>query len=55
MQLEQETERMKQMQLVVQNFVKDLSSLLILAHNKYIWFPKNLLMPLKALHQMSKF
>ena len=43
-QLEQETERMKQMQLAVQNFVEDLSHLPILAHNKYIWFPKNLLM-----------
>ena len=53
-QLEQETERMKWMQLAVQNFVEDLSRLLILAYNKYIWFPKNLLTPLKALCQMFK-
>ena len=49
-----ETERMKWMQLAVQNFVEDLSRLSILAYNKYIWFLKNLLMPLKALHQMFK-
>jgi hypothetical protein len=53
-QLEQETERMKRMQLAVQNFVEDLSCLWILAYNKYIWFPKNLLTPLKALRQMFK-
>jgi predicted solute-binding protein len=53
-QLEQETERIKQMRLAVQNFVEDLSRLSILAYNKYIWFPKNLLTPLKALCQMFK-